>query len=116
MTPMERDCPKCPFSPMEEKTVHGVAVDECPKCGGRWYDAGELGRSVQSPEKLRQAMMKGPLKPRAGDAMCPICSEKMVNGGLVNEFLRVDLCTKCQGFWLDKNEIGLIDRLLDALN
>ena len=112
---MERDCPKCPFSPMQRKAVHGVAVDECPKCGGRWYDANELARSVQQPDKLKQAMMKGPIKPKAGSAQCPLCHQPMVNCGLVNEFLRVDLCAKCQGFWLDKNEIGLIDRLLAAL-
>lgn len=103
------------MTPMDAKTVKGVALDECPKCGGRWYDLGELVRSVERPEKLRDLMSNGPLKPRPGDAPCPTCGAPMVNGGVVNPLLRADMCPKCRGFWLDKNEIGLIDRLLAAL-
>jgi Zn-finger nucleic acid-binding protein len=111
----ERVCPKCPFTLLDAKSVRGVSIDECKNCGGRWYDLGELVRSVERPEKLRDLMSKGPLKPKPGDAPCPACKKDMVNGGIVNPLLRADMCPDCRGFWLDKNEFGLIDRLLAAL-
>lgn len=111
----ERICPKCAFTALQEIQAHGVAVDECPNCGGRWYDLGELVDSVERPEKLRQAMAHGPLKPKPGEAPCPVCRQPMVNGGIVSELLRADLCPRCRGIWLDKYEIGLVDRLLAAL-
>ncbi len=110
----ELDCPKCPASPMEEKTVDGVTIDECPRCGGRWYDLGELGRSSKDPYKFQKASEGGLHKPRPGRALCPHCSNAMVNGGLISELLRVDACPGCKGMWLDKNELGLVDRLLQA--
>ncbi len=97
---------------MDAKTVNGVAIDECPKCGGRWYDMGELGKSVANPEKFAQIKDSPLFRPRAGERLCPHCNKKMTNGGLVNEFLRVDMCEGCKGFWLDKNEIALLDKLL----
>lgn len=111
---MELDCPKCLFTPLAEKTEKGLVLDACPKCGGCWFDLGELGGAVQGGQKLEKALADGPLRPREGSAVCPRCHGAMINGGLVNELLRVDLCMKCRGLWLDKNEVGLLQRLLDA--
>lgn len=108
----ELDCPKCPATPMQTREVGTLKLDECPRCGGRWYDLGELAASVKDPPAFRKAAAAGPLRPRPGRAPCPRCGKPMTNGGLVNEFLRVDLCPACRGFWLDKNEIRLLDSLL----
>jgi rubrerythrin len=42
-------CPKCG---MEMKTIelHGIKVDQCPSCGGIYFDAGEL-EQLLSAEK-----------------------------------------------------------------
>ena len=40
-----RNCPKCPDIVMQQhffSVQRGVTVDECPRCGGVWLDAGEL--------------------------------------------------------------------------
>jgi len=108
----ELDCPKCPASPMERRQVGNIALEECPRCGGRWYDLGELASSVKDPPAFRKATAMGPLKPRPGQAYCPRCRKPMTNGGLVSEFLRVDQCETCRGAWLDKNEIRLLDTLI----
>jgi len=107
----ERDCPKCPFSPMNEIVVGDLALDECPKCEGRWYDFDELARVVQNPAAFTAAVAKGPLKPRKGTAKCPVCLEDMMNGGLGSEFVRVDQCAG-HGFWLDASEQRLLDKVL----
>lgn len=112
MVPMEADCPKCPFSPMDEVALPGgVVVDECPRCKGRWYDYDELAKVVADRRAFEAAVAKGPLKPRPGSAKCPRCLSDMRNGGLVSEFLRVDQC-EAHGFWLDAGELKLLDQLL----
>ncbi len=107
----ERDCPKCPFSPMDEIDLGKIIVDECPRCKGRWYDFDELAQVVTNPDAFTAAIAKGPLKPRQGEAKCPVCLEDMMNGGFGSELLRVDQCAG-HGFWLDEGELRLLDKLL----
>lgn len=107
----ERDCPKCPFTPMEAIAVGDIHVDECPQCKGRWYDFDELIRTVSNPAAFQEAVAKGPLRAREGEAKCPVCLENMMNGGFGSDLLRVDQCPG-HGFWLDANELRLLDKLL----
>ena len=90
----------------------GFSVDECPECGGRWYDSGEIEKVLKNSDKLRAAIDGGLLKPRPSERICPRCRGKLTNGGLLSEFLRVDLCPSCRGFWLDKGESALVEKLL----
>lgn len=111
--PDEPDCPVCPYSPLDQlDSGKGFTVEECPRCGGRWFDAGELESVAKEPAKLRESIDAGLIKPRPSERICPRCRGTLTNGGLINQFLRVDLCPRCRGFWLDKNEIGLVDKLL----
>ncbi|MBI3548849.1 MAG: zf-TFIIB domain-containing protein [Elusimicrobia bacterium] len=110
----ELDCPKCPFTPMEPVQLDDLELDECPKCGGRWYDLGELAKSAKEPQKFERACNGGLLKPRPGTAICPHCGDTMTNGGLVSEHLRVDYCQECGGFWLDKSEIRILEDLVQG--
>jgi len=93
----------------------GFAIDECPECGGRWYDLGELEKASRDPAKFKEKAQAGPLRPRPSARNCPRCLQSMVNGGLISEFLRVDACEACKGIWLDKNEIRLVDTLLGSV-
>lgn len=34
-------CPKC-GTRLQQQSLHGVSVDECPSCRGMWLDQGEL--------------------------------------------------------------------------
>ena len=40
---------KCPKCGMDMKTIelHGVSVDQCPSCGGIYFDAGEVEQLLQ---------------------------------------------------------------------
>lgn len=107
----EPDCPKCPFTPMETVAWEGVQADQCPKCKGLWFDSGELARASRDPAVMARALAEAPLRPRAGAANCPRCLQPMVNGGLVNEFIRVDRCP-AHGVWLDAGEQRLLSKLL----
>ena len=42
-----RRCPRCPEQILDRKwfsPLQKVEIDECPKCGGIWLDAGEFSR------------------------------------------------------------------------
>lgn len=110
--PKELDCPKCPFTPLERRKVMSMDLDECPKCGGRWFDLGELERAVIDPAAFKREGGVALLSPKPGKAVCPHCHGSMTSGGLLNPLLRVDHCVKCAGVWLDKNEIPVLDRLI----
>lgn len=108
----EPDCPKCPFTPMELVTLEGgVQADECPQCKGHWFDPGELAKASKDPVAMERALLAAPLRPRAGAANCPRCLKPMINGGLGNEFIRVDRCPD-HGLWLDKGEQRLLGKIL----
>jgi Zn-finger nucleic acid-binding protein len=108
-------CPKCRFVELNEvDSGKGFTLDECSECGGRWFDMGELEKGSAHPEKVAQAKVDGPLRPRPSDRQCPRCEREMVNAGFINEFLRADLCQDGHGLWLDKHEIHLVDKLLAA--
>ena len=108
-------CPKCRFVELREMdSGKGCLVDECPDCGGVWFDMGELEKVSAHPEKIRQAKIDGPLRPRPTERECPRCEGRMVNAGFVNELIRTDLCEAGHGIWLDKTEVGLLDRILAA--
>jgi hypothetical protein len=34
-------CPKC-GTRLQQHSLHGVSVEECPSCHGMWFDQGEL--------------------------------------------------------------------------
>ena len=92
-------------------TPQGVRVDDCPECGGRWFDAGELEAVSKDAEKLRAAIAADADEKKT-ERPCARCRGEMVNRSLLNRFLRVDYCRACHGFWVDKNELHLVDRLL----
>ena len=39
-------CPKCGMD-MQEIALHGVKVDQCPSCGGIYFDAGEIEQMMK---------------------------------------------------------------------
>lgn len=106
------DCPKCPYIELNEVTTpQGIPVDECPECGGRWFDSGELEAVSANPAKLRAALEEEG-DDKESDRPCARCGAKLKNRPLMSRFLRVDYCPRCRGFWVDKNELPLIDKLL----
>lgn len=105
---MKFECPKCVLTPLEARTENGVTVDVCPKCGGCWYEIGELEKFVAGKEQLQKALNAGLLNSRPTSTRCAKCDQPMTNGGLVSLFLRVDQCQSCKGIWLDKAELRIL--------
>jgi len=99
------DCPRCK-KPMKAEFVQklgpDVRIDVCGKCGGSFYDRGELAQTIKDrriADRLTEAPIRGTMSPIA----CPRCSGRM---RVRREWdVEVDVCISCGGVWLDHGEL-----------
>ena len=136
--PMETrwPCPVCLGVSMQKAVVgkrgNTVTLDLCPRCGGIWFERGEVQRvSRQSPEALWSEIPRKtePVRPPCHGCgapldrdlercpacghrnvlRCPMCDvemERRAQGSLV-----LDLCRRCEGVWFDHAELSELWRL-----
>ena len=129
-------CPVCVGVMMEKKAVGdrsvAVTLDYCPRCGGLWFDRGEVGRVAQRHASVVQPLLidKGVrVKPpcqgcgtpldrnaescgvcgRRNVLSCPVCDERMDR--VDRDGLVLDVCKRCHGVWFDNAELTSIWRL-----
>ena len=147
MTRMETryPCPVCLGVKMEKVTLENDAVattgrltlDHCPRCGGVWFEAGEVQRlrGIDATVLWRQIAQREGVHamqchscrthvPRNA-AECPACGWKIEldcptcdRGMRVAEQngMRLDYCTHCKGVWFDHDELTSIWKMeVDAL-
>jgi Zn-finger nucleic acid-binding protein len=100
-------CVKC-GSELEKSLVYDVEVDVCRQCGGIWLDRGEIAALAAFQDsalaELRTVPVDtSPARPTKAKLRCPACpgtlEEKLIGT------IRVDFCSRCQGFHLDRGEL-----------
>lgn len=78
-----------------------VETDTCPACEGVWFDARELGATLDRPEA-------DPAVPTyamaARQTACPRCRVHLFEFCLPGTEVLVDGCRQCHGVWLDRAE------------
>ena len=125
-------CPSCLGVVMEKlKPVRDreLVLDYCRRCGGVWFDAGEvwalrqarpkgLGSTVELGEtafrmrchSCHSAMNRDATSsPSCGwqnQLDCPICQRPM--GRIERDVLALDVCSSCRGVWFDNHELAHI--------
>jgi len=123
---MARSCPVCPSLQMRSVHASDVQVEVCPSCEGLWFDRGELDLFPDRPsvKSLLAAARLGPsrcrklghLVPRALAACatcrsepvrCPACQGRLTL--VTTARCAVDVCTACEGVWLDRGELELLE-------
>jgi Zn-finger nucleic acid-binding protein len=98
---------------MREIIVGDATLDECGRCGGRFFDQGEMFAALgmhadpsywDRPE-CTGSMVEAPIQ-------CPRCDGHMILQTLSYETQKVEIdrCGHCQGIWLDRGEA---DRIID---
>jgi Zn-finger nucleic acid-binding protein len=129
-------CPVCIGVLMEKKRIDGragtITLDYCTRCGGLWFDRGEVGQlahrdpqiihdlvvdpatRVRPPCQGCQAPLdrnaeKCPACGRRNVLDCPVCDEPMERRP--HEGLVLDICARCHGVWFDNAELSAIWRL-----
>lgn len=114
-------CPRDRAVLVEATYEADIAVDECPKCQGRWLDHGELERIQETVERdhgraLSERTEWSNLAYDVARDMseaalpCPECGEDMER----QEYARtsqvvIDVCPECRGVWLDQGELERLE-------
>lgn len=131
-------CPVCLGVKMKKiDIVPGLQLDACERCGGMWFDAGEVVRLRQlKPQALwahvepkaddyrmkchecaatlRRNEEKCPACGWANTLACPACRKPMTR--VSQDGLVLDVCRRCRGAWFDNVELAAVwNRQLDAL-
>ena len=107
------DCPRDHVQLIIEKH-HGIEVERCPDCSGRWLDHHELDAleaTVQSTEEERVATIQ--YSPRPSELPCPQCAKPMVTFNYRAYSLELDACADRHGFWLDGGEEGRVRDIIE---
>ena len=106
---MARACPlRC--GPMREEILRELTVDRCSKCGGYWFDHGELvpwaqkhGRALLAPpmslSKIDQAIDHATRTGQQYD--CPSCRLATLFTHDLG-WLKVANCERCHGIFLER--------------
>ncbi len=116
------DCPKC-HQPLETITISRVQVERCPKCAGTWYDKDELRVLKDKGSRgdycwIDFDLWKDIDKFRARRQQryaCPRDGSPMTTVHYGESSIAVDICSECNGIWLDKEEYGEILRYLEGM-
>ncbi|PKK89545.1 MAG: hypothetical protein CVV64_14150 [Candidatus Wallbacteria bacterium HGW-Wallbacteria-1] len=117
----ERLCPRCSQN-LDARDLLGVEIDLCSKCGGIWFDKGEISRismrsGFENSDILEQLKKRAPAHVTEVDRTascswesggskpnCPACSGQL--DIIVYEGVEIDICPKCRGVWLDNGEFA----------
>jgi Zn-finger nucleic acid-binding protein len=107
---------KCPRDQVELRIEkhHGIEVDRCPACNGRWLDHGELDQleaTVSSTEEERVATIE--YSPRESGLACPKCDQPMKAFNYRAYDLELDVCQQQHGLWLDGGEDGRVRDIIE---
>ena len=105
-------CPRDGTDLIEEH-VHGIEVDHCPTCNGRWLDHHELDEleATQADEQQRRGTIR--FAERESELHCPVCNEQMSAFNYRAYNLELDTCHNEHGFWLDAGEDGGVRDIVD---
>jgi uncharacterized protein len=105
-------CPQCPAS-LQHLTVGLLELDECPRCLGMWFDAGELQALLATAFSTyhlsqRQVPRDGALLASSALSACPRCRRSLTERDDYQG--QVFGCDGCEGLWFPA---AVLSRLLD---
>ena len=105
-------CPRDQTELLEEQ-LHGIEVDHCPTCNGRWLDHHELDEleATKATEEERRGMIQ--YAERESELKCPVCGERMLAFNYRAYNVELDTCEQEHGFWLDAGEAGELRDIID---
>jgi Zn-finger nucleic acid-binding protein len=112
-----RSCPHCK-SVLRKAGFGSVSVDGCERCGGLWFDRGELTAAARRQDGLLKEV-EARFEPEAYEPepktrkRCPDCGVGLFPFKLDHTpGITLDGCAKCKGVWLDDQELQVIHERL----
>jgi len=110
-------CPTCAVD-LEVRLAGPVEVDECPKCGGAWFEDDEIRQAKDAWDMdlnwMDFELWKewDSLDVKTKELACPSCNRGLVAVHYADTGIEVDCCPSCKALWLEDGEFASI---LDAL-
>jgi len=106
-------CPVCNVE-LEKAILSNVEIDFCPVCLGMFFEKEEL--RIAKDEKDKNLVWldidlwkdKRKLKISKANLLCPSCQLPLYTVNYGNSPVKVEICTVCQGVWLDRGEFKKI--------
>ncbi len=114
------ECPSCKHE-LKKLIYKDVDLDQCLSCGGMWFDGGELRKAKDKEDEflrwLDVDLFSDPKKFIGGNSTmnCPNDKEPLYEILYDNADIKVDVCRKCQGIWVDKDEYEKIVAFLKRM-
>ncbi|MCW1968550.1 MAG: zf-TFIIB domain-containing protein [Anaerolineae bacterium] len=100
-----RHCPKC-SNTLISKSVNNITYDQCPNCGGLWFDAledqklaKEYGIDTGDPDAVSAYDKNRRIN-------CPVCSTQMVSMIDIKHDYHYEKCQVCYGVFYDTGEFA----------
>jgi len=117
-----KQCPKCDLE-LKVKVIGPIDVDECDSCKGIWLEKGELKQTEELADPNLNWMdfeiwkHLEHFKSTQSDLRCPVCNAATVVIEYGHTGVEINCCRKCQGIWLEKDELpNIIAALEDELS
>jgi len=130
-------CPKCLISSeevlLQNMVLDSIELDVCSSCGGIWFDKQELASAVsldkQTVESFYNKLNSLKTQDETGEIAsneqgftkdlilkCPKCNIEMSKYKyMYTSNIYIDSCDRCEGIWLDNNELlNIINYLEEA--
>jgi Zn-finger nucleic acid-binding protein len=103
------ECPNCHVA-LEVKRIRDrqTDVDLCPKCGGVWFDDGEIAQVIGAIAVAHLAVPPGAVTKE--NMLCPRCRKPLALFSYPGTMSVVEACRDCKGVWLEAGEIQEIAR------
>lgn len=104
-------CPQCAGQVLQSAKMGDVGVDVCRKCGGLWFQQGELCRVLAQSVSDGSGGTNCELHQLGGkledtSCCCPECGGRLAVYNLSEVVqLEVHACEKCRGLWFEPGEV-----------
>jgi Zn-finger nucleic acid-binding protein len=98
--------------PVKVESHYGqtVLLDQCPQCGGLWFDKMELyspkAGEGEKIESINIDLLQSPSTIAGADLVCPLDHTKLVQfyDPYFPKDILIERCPLCEGFWLNRGE------------
>jgi Zn-finger nucleic acid-binding protein len=106
------NCPDC-RAPLEHRERwKDLTLDDCPSCGGAWFEEGELERLGERCEPFRAAVRDAWQTRQVTTRTCRSCGQMLERAWLEELEIELFSCSGCKGLWLNQDRLMRVRRYL----
>lgn len=102
-------CPNCKLE-LKKIIFHNIEIDYCPQCLGIWFQKDELRQAKDNRDKELNWLDvdlwrdQKQLQVAKTEKQCPACGSPLYTVDYGQSGVRVEVCNRCNGIWLERGE------------